>query len=410
MSDFKYDLAIVGGCGHVGLPLGISFANEGLKVVGIDIDEDRLSKVMRKELPFMEKGAKELLNKVVDNKSFFVTKQIGYVKDAKYIVITTGTPVDSDHTPDLSQIENVINDIMPLLREEQCIILRSTVAPKTTDHVKFYIERNTNFKIGKDLFLIFSPERIVQGEAIEELKKLPEIIGAYDDKGFDKAKELFSLLSPKIIRTTPIEAELCKLFTNTYRYVNFALANEYYVIADSFGANIHKIINAINEDYPRANIPKVGFTKGPCLGKDSLLLTNTVHHLTSSTGIVSSAFRVNEGFPTFLLGKIKEKVNLNGKKVAVLGLTFKRDSDDTRDSLSLKFLKLLRVEFIKYETHDPYVDNKDLEGVIKDADIIVIAVNHSAYGNIDFSKIAKKSAIMVDMWNMFNKNELIYEL
>ena len=288
------------------------------------------------------------------------------------------------------------------------MIFRSTLAPKSIDYIKNFIEANTQFIIGKDLFLAFAPERIVQSDAIREIEKLPQIIGVYDDLTYKKVKELFDIISPETLQLTPLEAELAKLFTNNYRYVNFALANEFYIIASSLGANIFNVVNAVNHNYPRADIPKPGFAKGPCLSKDAWILLSSSPNLYSFTGIISSSYRVNEGLPSFIVSEIKRITDISKAKVAVLGLTFKKDCDDIRDSLSMKLLKVLKNEFVNVETHDPFVDNKDIKQVLNDKDIVIIATNHSVYEN-NLLKHVKKEALVVDIWNTQKKNEIFFK-
>ncbi len=406
-SEFKYDVAIIGGCGHVGLPLGLVLADKGLKVVGIDINHESINKVKNKIMPFHEAGSQEILEKVID-KFFFITNDDTEVSKSEHIIITIETPVDKDFSVDLSKIELALTSLMPYFRQNQVIIFRSTLAPRTTDYVKNFLETKTTFKIGKTLYLATVPERIVQNNAVIELTTLPNIIGTYDDISYEKASKLFKILNPEIIRTTPLEAELSKLFTNSYRYATFALANEYFIIAETLGANMFNIVKAMNHKYPRCGLPYPGFAKGPCLGKDSWLLLNAMPHFNVSTTMISSAYRINDGLPMFLLHKIKESVDLNEKKVAVLGLTFKKDTDDTRDSLCLKLVSLLKNEFVNYTTHDPYVDNKDIRGVLKDADVVILAMNHSYYEKLDFKNLVKPDALIVDKWNMLKRDKFIF--
>lgn len=405
---FKYNVGIIGGCGHVGLPLGLAFANKGLKVLSIDINKKSVELVMDKKMPFIEPHAEEILKDVVESKNFYCTTEQALISDAEFVIIVPGTPLDYDFIPDMSQIEKVIKSIIPHLKKEQVIILRSTVAAKSTEYIKNYLEANTDFTIGKDLFIGFAPERIVQSDAIREIEKLPQIIGTFDVKTYEKIKRLFDSIVPETLHTTPLEAELAKLFTNNYRYVNFALANEMYMIANSLGANIFNVIEAVNHNYPRAKIPKPGFAKGPCLGKDAWILLSSSPSLSSFTGIISSSFRVNEGLPAFLIYEIGKRVDLKKAKLGVLGLTFKKDCDDTRDSLSMKLVKLLKNEYINFETHDPFVDDKDLKELVKDKDVIIISINHSLYEDTNIERIVKKGTLIVDLWNTQKKNEVFW--
>jgi len=408
--DFEYKVGIVGGCGRVGLPLGLSFVRKGLKVLVIDIDKEAVEKTMNKEMPFFEPNAEKILQDAVSNGNFHCTTDQSKISQAEYVIIVPGTPIDFDFIPDLTQIDSVIKSIIPYLRNSQVLIFRSTLAAKSTDYIKNFIEANTKFVIGQDLFLSFAPERIVQSDAIREIEKLPQIIGTYDNNTYKKVKKLFDVICPETLQTTPLEAELAKLFTNCYRYANFALANEFYMIASSLGANIFNITNAINHNYSRANIPKPGFAKGPCLGKDTWILLSSLPSLFSFTGVISSSFRVNEGLPSFIVGEIKKKADLSKSKIALLGLTFKKDCDDIRDSLSTKLLKILKNEFVECETHDPFVDKKDLKKILKGKNVVIIAVNHSSYEAMDIANYVEKGTLIVDIWNTQKKNMVLFEV
>ncbi len=404
---FKYDIGVVGACGHVGLPLCLVFANEGKKVLGFDINKESIEFVNSGKMPFHEDSSQGLLEKVM-NKNFFLTSDHREISGCRDIIIIIGTPIDKDFNVDLSHLERVMKELLPHLRANQLIVFRSTLAPKTSEYLKNFIESKTNFKIGENFFLADVPERLTQNNAVRELKELPNIIGVFDDKSFERASDLFKVLHPTIVRVTPLEAELAKLFTNSYRAATFALANEYLIISETLGANFYKIRHAINHEYPRGGVPRSGFAKGPCLGKDSWILLNAIPHLNMATTVVSAAYRVNDGLPGFILHKLKEKCDLKNKKVSVLGLTFKKDSDDVRDSLSLKLVTMLRNEFVDHTTHDPYVDNKDLKEILPDSDVVILATNHTHYGTQYVKDLIKNDALVVDVWNAFDKDKLIF--
>ncbi len=406
---FGYNVCVIGGCGHVGLPLGLSFAKKGLKVLAIDINKESIAKIMNKEMPFLEKNAEPILKEVVTKGNFYCTDDQSKVSNAEYVIIVPGTPVDFDLIPDLTKVESIIRSIIPHLQSNQILIFRSTLAPKSTDYIKNFIENNTKFVVGKNLFISFAPERIVQSDAIMEIESLPQIIGVYDDLTYKKVKDLFDIICSETIRTTPLEAELAKLFTNSYRYVNFALANEFFIIANSLDANIFNIVNAVKHNYPRANVPKPGFAKGPCLGKDAWILLSSSPNLFSFTGVISSAFRVNEGLPYFIFNEVKKRIDTSKAKIAVLGLTFKKDCDDTRDSLSMKLLKILKNEFVSFETHDPYVDKKDIKKFLEDKNVVIITINHSFYEDIDITQYVKKGTLISDIWNTQKRNNVFFK-
>lgn len=398
----KYDVSIIGGLGHVGLPLGLAFAKAGKKVVAIDISKEKRELVKKKIIPFEEKGSQELLDKYLDV-NFFVSGDISEAGESSIIIITAGTPLDNNFNADLSQIEAILHDLIPVLTTGQMIVMRSTVSPNTTKYVKNFLDVNSQFTVGKDLFLAMIPERISEGASLKELYTLPQIVGVFDDKSFRIAKELFEVLNSDILRASPIEAELAKLFANNFRYISFAIANEFFMIADQLEANPFKVFKLVNYKYPRGGIKSPGFAKGPCLGKDSWLLTNSVPTLVGSTGLTSSAFRVNEALPMYCFTKIKNMTSLSGKTIALLGLTFKRDSDDLRDSSSMQLLQLLKNEFLDVITHDPFVDKKDIKEVLKKSDIVIIAMNHSYYEKFsadELVKLAGKHILICDPWNV----------
>jgi len=409
MTEFKYDIGVIGACGHVGLPLCLAFADKGLNVLGLDINEDSIKKIQNGIMPFYEESSQEVLEKVI-GKKFFLTSDDSRLSECRDLIIIVGTPLNLDFSVNLAILEKLLESISKYLVKDQLIILRSTLAPKTTEYVKTYIERKTIHKIGETLYLANVPERLTQSNAIKELKELPNVLGAYDEESFKRAEKLFKTLHPDTVRLTPLESELTKLFTNSYRAATFALANEYFIISETLGANFYKIREAMNFKYPRCNVAKPGFAKGPCLGKDTWILLNAMPHFNLSTTMVSAAYRINDGLPDFILHKLKEKTELKHKKVAVLGLAFKRDTDDIRDSLSIKLVNGLKNEFVEYITHDPYVDNKDLKEVLSEADIAIIATNHSHYDKINLKEYMKKEAIIVDIWNSTGKNKFIYNL
>jgi UDP-N-acetyl-D-mannosaminuronic acid dehydrogenase len=404
---FKYDVGVVGACGHVGLPLCLVFANEGKKVLGFDVNKKSIEMVNNCKMPFHEDSSQELLEKTI-NKNFFLTSDHKDISECENIIVIIGTPIDKDFTVDLSHLEGVMKELLPYFRDNQLIVFRSTLAPKTSEYLRNFIESKTNFKIGENFFLADVPERLTQNNAVKELKELPNIIGVFDDKSFERASSLFKVLHPTVVRLTPLEAELAKLFTNSYRAATFALANEYLIISETLGANFYKIRHAINHEYPRGGVPKSGFAKGPCLGKDSWILLNAIPHLNMATTMVSAAYRINDGLPGFILHKLKEKGDLKNKKVSVLGLTFKKDSDDIRDSLSLKLVNMLRNEFVDHTTHDPYVDNKDLKEMLPNSDVVILATNHSYYDTQQVKDLIKNDALVVDVWNAFGKDKLIF--
>ncbi|MHB1864847.1 MAG: nucleotide sugar dehydrogenase [Candidatus Saccharimonadales bacterium] len=394
----KYDICIVGGCGHVGLPLGMSFAEQGKKVVLYDINEAAVSKVNEAELPFMEEGGQKLLEKVIKNKKLCATMNSSVIKESKTVVLVIGTPVDEHLNPKVNDIIRAVDDIIDQITDNQLLIMRSTLFPGVTDKVQAYLKAN-----GKKTLVAFCPERIVEGKALSEIHDLPQIVAGCTKEATKAASELFKSLTDKILVTKPMEAELAKLFTNTWRYINFAISNQFYMIANSNGLDFYEIYKAMTEDYPRLNsFAKAGLAAGPCLFKDTMQLSAFSGN---NFFLGHSAMMVNEGFPDFIVDAMKRKYDLTDKTVGILGMAFKGDNDDPRESLSYRLKKRLEVESKKVLCNDPYVKDArlvPLSKIKKEADIVVLAAPHSAY-----KKESWKDKELVDMWNFYQTGGLV---
>ena len=393
------------GIGRVGLPLSLAFSEAGFKVCGLDIDEKLISKLKNKEMPFMEKGGKELLTKHVGT-NFIPTLNSEIIKDSDYVILTLGTPVDEHLNPDYSQLDKVLPIIKENLRDGHTIILRSTVAPGTTEFVNDYLKKSN-----KSFYLAFCPERIAEGKALEELKEVPQIIGGVDEKSSEIAKELFSHITNECFISDAKSAELGKIFTNMYRYINFAIANEFAILANEHNRDIYEILELINKNYKRGKVPMPGFTAGPCLYKDGFFLLNT----TPFNELISVSWRINENLPIYLVNKIKEQAELKNKKIVILGMAFKKNIDDTRNSLSFKLKKAFLREQCNVVMHDPYVKkyNTDLAKSLEKADVVVIATNHDEYNKLNkkfLKKYVSTSCVICDIWNVTKENKIIYPI
>ncbi len=399
------------GIGRVGLPLCLILAEAGYKVFGIDVRQDYVQKIARAEMPFVEEHALELLEKHV-NKNFFPTEKSDEIGNSDYVVLTLGTPVDEHLNPDYKQLDTVMRELIKHPKKGQVIVLRSTVAPGTTEYLKGLIEKETALKVGKDIFLAFCPERIAQGKAIVETREIPQIIGGIEPESTKKAMEFFRPFTREQLPTDARSAELAKIFTNMYRYINFSIANEFMILSEEHEREVYEIIHLINHNYKRGGVKQPGYTAGPCLYKDGFFLVNTLPF----SELISVSWKINETTPLYLLKKVKEKMDLKEKKVALLGMAFKADNDDTRNSLSFKIKKALEREHAVVECHDPFVkefSGKKAEEAIKGADLLVIAMNHSEYKKIPFEKIkqaVKKNCVVCDIWNVFGKNKVIYNI
>jgi len=398
------------GIGRVGLPLSLTFAEFGFKVYGIDIDEKLIEKLKNKEMPFIEKGAKILLQKHVD-KNFFPTTDNSYLSKSDIIIITLGTPVDNHLNPDYSQLDSVLPLLVKHIKKNQLIVLRSTVAPGTTELIANKIEKQTKLKAGEGFHIAFCPERIAEGNALKEIKEIPQIIGGIGQKSSAKAKELFLNITKECLVSDAKSVELAKILTNMYRYINFAIANEFAILALENNRNIYEILELINKNYKRGGVAQPGFTAGPCLYKDGFFLLNNVPF----TELISISWRINENLPLYLLEKIKEKTNLKDKKVAILGLAFKKNIDDTRNSLSFKLKKAFIREQCEVYLHDPFIKeyNQNIIEILKDAGVVVIAMNHDEYKKLTKSFLKEHVAqdcIICDPWNLANSGKIIYKI
>lgn len=408
----KENSVVVLGVGRVGLPLALVFADVGFETRGIDIDPLRVSLLEKKTMPFLEEGADELLQKYGGNRFqiFSVKHQERVIKESRYIVITLGTPIDETYSPDHSQIEELIHDISPFLQEGHVIILRSTISPGSTEQVARLFEEHTKLKIGKDIFLAYCPERIAEGKSVEELREIPQIIGTLDKKSADQATKLFSKISPSMLYSSPRPAELAKLYCNMYRYIDFAIGNEFMVIAEDYGADIYEVLELVNKDYKRAGLKAPGFTAGPCLVKDGFFLLDKSPYME----LVTASWRLNENMPGYMFKKIKAIYpNLHKKRIAILGLAFKRDIDDARFSLAPKLEKYFRAEGARVSTSDPFISSESMDTALAGAEIVVIGVNHSKYENLSLSglqKVVSKNCLVADIWNIFGTGKTLFFL
>jgi UDP-N-acetyl-D-mannosaminuronic acid dehydrogenase len=401
--SFKHDVSVVG-LGRVGLPLSLSFADRGLSVVGIDKDPARIASVEDGAMPFHEQGTQELLDRVKHGGRLRLSGRIDDAAQARYIVLTLGTPNLWHIEIDISDLRSVLDSLLPVLREGHSVVLRSTVAPGTTEFVAGYLEQQRDFEVGKDVFVAHAPERIAENHFLEEIATLPHIIGGVGERSTDEVARLFEVFGPRIERTTPVQAELAKIWTNIFRYTNFALPNLLMMNCDQHGANVFEVIDLINRDYPRSGIAMPGLTGGTCLRKDFAFSEER----SSAPGMLLAVSRVNESVPFFLVEGMKSRLGgLRDKKVAVLGLTFKRNSDDLRDSLSLKLIRLLERELAEVTRHDPRapIATDALEQAVSGAEAVLVATNHDEFAESDtLRRIVERvagSCLVVDPWNVF---------
>ena len=400
----NYDVAIVG-LGRVGLPLALCFADHGLRVLGIDNDAQRLAALAAREMPFHEPGAQELL----ERNELALSATIGDAAQATHIVITLGTPSFSHIEIDMSQIREAVDELRGSLVAGQSLTLRSTIAPGTTDFVAAYLRRHTTLDVGSEIHVAHAPERIAAGRFIEEIHSLPCIVGGVSAASGAVVGDLFSVFGAPVVQTTPVQAELAKIWTNILRYTNFALPNLLMMDCEQYDANVFEVIDLINRDYPRGGIARPGMTAGTCLRKDFAFSEER----SNAPGMLLAVSRVNESVPLFLVRGLSRRIgSLEDRRVCVLGLAFKADTDDERDSLSHKLVRLLERELAEVTVHDPLVPTATppLEQAVAGADAVVVATNHSVFRTpLALAAIAagaSEDCLVVDPWDCWGSGQL----
>jgi len=403
--------------GRTGLPLSLVCADSGLEVIGIDINEELVQQIKNGELPFYEPMMKELLNKHL-NKNFMPTSKItDDVKNSEYFVIAIGTKFSRyPEKGSLTNLFSVVDRIKKIGVKNKTIIFRVTFPIGTTDKIKERIEED-GLKEGKDFFLAFAPERLMEGKAIEEEKNLPKVVGCYNDKSFEKVKKFFEKVGGEVVRVSnPKTAELIKLIDNSWRNMRFAFANEVAFLSDVNGVNALEVLKGANKGYERNGIPHPGPVSGYCLGKDPYFLEMAFDKVIvrGFNSVWFYARRAND----WLCKKIVKEVK--GKSVLVAGLSFKQDIDDYRNGHSIDIIDLLLAEGFSVIVSDPYLDKgaytrlpsyidnavekMDFKDAVKNADTIIFATAHKEYRELDTKKLVKnvkKDVKILDLWNIY---------
>jgi UDP-N-acetyl-D-mannosaminuronic acid dehydrogenase len=385
---------VIGGCGHVGLPLAIAFADRGLRVGIYDVNADAVATVNSAVLPFDEPGAADVLKRVVAEERLTASSDPVMVGSAEHVVVVIGTPVDEHLNPDQAAIPEALKPCSGHLHDGQLLILRSTVYPGVTALVEKMVA-----ELGIAVEVAFCPERIAEGKAMTELFELPQIVSSRTPSGLERASALFSRLTETLVPMTPEEAELAKLFTNVWRYIKFATANQLYMMANDRGLDFERIRQGLMTDYPRAaDMPGAGFAAGPCLFKDTMQLAAYNNNIFA---LGHTAMTINEGLPLYLVDRLEQRFNLAEMTVGILGMAFKGGSDDIRSSLSYKLRRILAFKAKGVLCTDPYVrvDPRllPLDEVLASADLLVIGAPHPEYQGLSTDKP------VADIWNVLGR-------
>jgi UDP-N-acetyl-D-mannosaminuronic acid dehydrogenase len=394
ISAFENDVLVMGGCGHAGLPLGMAFAARGLNVVLFDSNASVVDQVNSGNMPFREDGADELLPTLLEAKRLRATSDEESMATAEHVIVVVGTPVDRYLSPDISAVPNALEPVAHHLVDNQLIVLRSTVYPGVTALVERQIR-----SVNRTIDVCFCPERIAEGHALTELSSLPQIVAARTAPAMERAASLFRQLTDDIVELTPEEAELAKLFTNTWRYIKFAMANQLFMIANESGLDFERIRHAVTYKYPRAaDMPGPGFAAGPCLFKDTMQIAAFSEN---NFTLGHASVMINEGLPLYTIGKLEHRYPLSTMTVGILGMAFKGGSDDTRQSLSYKLKRLLKLKAKSVLCTDPYVTTDPelvpLEEVLVRSDLLIVATPHPDYRQL------RTPLPTVDLFNLFGQ-------
>jgi UDP-N-acetyl-D-mannosaminuronic acid dehydrogenase len=393
------DLTVVGGAGHVGVPLVLSFAAKGLTVNINDLNTDGLDTLRSGRMPFIERGADEVLKTALADGRLFFTSKASEISTKGPVIVTIGTPVDEFLNPVRRVIQDCVDPLLPHMRDGQLLVLRSTLFPGTTDWIDGHIKRQ-----GRDLKVAFCPERIAQGYGIEELSRMPQIVSGLSPEAEQEAQALFNTIAPELVTLKPMEAEFAKLFNNAYRYLEFAITNQFYLIAKSAGLDYGKILEGMKHNYPRAkSIPTPGFAAGPCLVKDTMQLLAFARN---EFALGNAAIMVNEGLPLHIIADLRRDFDLSSMTVGLLGMAFKAESDDARASLSYKLKNALAGHARAVLTTDPLVATDPsllpLDEVIERSDILILCTPHRCYKDADL-----KGKPVVDVWGLLDNANII---
>ena len=396
------EIAVIG-LGYIGLPTAIMFANAGFKVTGYEIRKDVVEKINSGKAHIVEPEINELLRKALESGNLRATSNPKDIAEKDAYIICVQTPLKGDKTPDLSYLENAIKTVAKAMKRGSLVVIESTVPPLTTIKMAKLIEKLTGFKAGKDFYMAHAPERVMPGRIFKELVYNSRIFGGITPESAEMAERLYrSFVKGQTFKTSSTVSEVVKLMENTFRDVNIALANEFAFLAHQYGINVFEAIELANT-HPRVriHIPGIG-VGGHCLPKDPHLL---LWPAKEDFGLIKLAREVNDSMPLFtkdLLFSALKELNVPSEEavVAVLGLAYKGDSDDTRNSPALAFIGAIRDDVGEVRTYDPYVggSSESVEGAVRDADAVVIATDHTAFKSLDWEGLGElmRTRILID--------------
>ena len=386
------DVVVVGGAGHVGAPLSIVLASRGIRTLIHDLNEQSLSLLRAGQMPFREDGAEPMLKSALSRGLLEFSSNPASIAGVPVVIVTIGTPIDEFQNPSVSLLTLCMDTLMPYLSDDQLIVLRSTVAPGVTEYLATYLKA-----CGKEPLLAFCPERVVQGKGVEEIQALPQLVSGTTREAFDRAAALFSKIAPEVVELSPKEAEYAKLISNAYRYIQFAATNQFYMMVEADGLDYNRLLDKMKHHYDRmSSFPRAGFAAGPCLMKDTMQLAAFKKH---AFMLGQVAMTINEGLPDYLVSRLVRETTIRGKTVGILGMAFKAESDDIRDSLSYKLKKILEFQGAIVCCSDEYVRDDTFltkEELLLKSEVLVVGVPHAAYREVRTAP----GQIVLDVWGV----------
>ena len=389
--SFNKTLSIIGGAGHVGFPLALAFANKNYNVNIIDLNQKNLNKIKKGITPFYELGAEKILKKSLKSKKLFFSNTLESIKLSKYVIICIGTPINSKMQPKTKIFYNFFYKLFKYINKNHTIIIRSSVFPGIIEKIaKKFKSQNNNIS--------YCPERIVQSKALIELPILPQIISGTSDKAISDSINLFKKITKKIMISTIKEAEIIKLYSNANRYINFAIANQLYLMCEQQNVSFERVRSLMQQGYERnINLPSAGFSAGPCVLKDTMQLKSFYKFY---FGLGLAAMKINENnIIDLIIKKIKNTKNYKAKTVGLMGVAFKAETDDIRDSLSIKIIKKLKKLRLNVIYTDEYYSDKNiykLKNFLKKSDIIIVGAPHKKYKKLKLPKNKQ----YIDIWHI----------
>ena len=402
------------GLGYIGLPTAAVIAKKGLNVLGYDINKRVIESLNKGEIIIEEPGLEDLVKEVVKDGHL---RGINSFEKSDVFIIAVPTPIKEDKTADISYVEMAVEAIVPFLEKGNIVVLESTSPPGTTEDIIAPILSKSGLVVGEELFVAHSPERVLPGKIIQELVENDRIIGGINEKSTQLVKEVYEIfVEGEIFTTDSKTAEMTKLMENTYRDVNIALANELAILSENMGINAWEVIKFANK-HPRVNLhqpgPGVG---GHCIAVDPWFVIEGQ----PQAKLIRQAREINDNTPARVMEKIQSLMKSKDGKLTILGLTYKPDVDDTRESPIIKLIdKLIEETDFKVVVHDPHAKRdlfkhkdilvEDLEQAVKDSELIVLGVNHLNYKNLDFKRIGglMKEKVVYDTRNFLDEKDLI---